>query len=136
MGYGFLQLPNTPGFHQISIQTWRPIESLNSEIQSFYLGGSVRIENPWELSSTYSLDEEGEKSVVNRYGLSTQSGGSVQFQLSVAIQTQDELDKQREAANILIHKQKSELAWRRNEKKAKVIIDRTNAQYQIGNHGY
>ncbi|CAG9336208.1 unnamed protein product [Blepharisma stoltei] len=134
LGYGFFEIPNTPGFHKISLQTWRPIESLRSEIYSFYLGGSVRIENPWELSNTFSFDEEGEKSVVNRYGLSTQSGGSVQFQLSVAIQTQTELEKQREAAKILIHKQQSELVWRRNEKKAKVVVDRTTAQYKIGDY--
>lgn len=127
-GYGFLELPNQSGFHQLSIHTWRPVESLYAEIHSFYLGGSVRVENPWELTETFSYDEQGEKSVINRYGLHTESSGSVQFQLSVAIQTHDEMERQQRLAQDLQLKQKNELAWRQREKKAKLVLDRTSAK--------
>jgi len=120
-GYGFLQMPNTPGFHRVSVRTWRPVESLYAEVHSFYLGGSVRVENPWELSKTFSLDEEGEKSVVNRYGLSTKSGGSVEFQVSVLVQTQEELETQKNRAKALNLKQKAELARRRQQKTSNVL---------------
>lgn len=42
-GYGFVRLPTTMGYHKITVSTWRPRASLESEIHSFFLGGSVRI---------------------------------------------------------------------------------------------
>ena len=78
-GYGFLKIPNTSGFKKIKVRTWRPMESNYNETHSFFLGGSTRIENPWELSDTYVISEEGEKAPVNRFGLLTRGSGSVNF---------------------------------------------------------
>ena len=127
MGYGFLEFPPSPGFHELSVQTWRPIESVQTEIYSFYLGGSVRIENPWELCDSSAPDESGNESVVNRYGLHTRSSGSVQFRFSILTQTLEAREASRQEAQKLNLKQKSELARRRREKRSE-IIERTAKQ--------
>jgi hypothetical protein len=82
-GYGFLKIPNTPGYKEIKVRTWRPMESSHNELHSFFLGGSTRIEDPWELSKTHTINEEGEKAPINRFGLLTRGSGSANFQFSI-----------------------------------------------------
>lgn len=36
--YGFCDIPNTAGFHEITVKTWKPKESNQDKIYSFYLG--------------------------------------------------------------------------------------------------
>jgi hypothetical protein len=50
--YGFIRMPSTSGYHEISVNTWRPRASLNTEIHSYFLGGSVRIQKMEELVRT------------------------------------------------------------------------------------
>ena len=56
-GYGFLRLPFEDGFHEITVQTWKPKGSLNTEVHSFFLGGSVRILRMDELIKSHYLTE-------------------------------------------------------------------------------
>ena len=42
-GYGFVRMPKEAGYHNIEVDCWRPRASLDAEIHSFFLGGSVRI---------------------------------------------------------------------------------------------
>jgi hypothetical protein len=51
-GYSFVRFPTEPGFHEIEVESWRPRASLDSEIHSFFLGGSVRIPKLEELVRT------------------------------------------------------------------------------------
>jgi len=124
-GYGFLQIPNEPGFYRVTVPTYRPIEDLYTEVYSYYLGGSVRIENPWEMSSTFTLDEESEETSINRYGLTTISAGDVVVQFSVVVQTIIEQQRKRKFAADVQLKQKSELAWRQKEKKTQAVMEKT-----------
>ena len=124
-GYGFLQLPTQAGFHQLSVRTYRPLENLYAEVYSFFLGGSVKVENPWDMAQTFTLDEEGQKTNVNRFGLATVSSGKVLFNLSVAIQEHGLMEQARKQAKALNHKQKTELAWRSQEKKAHFVLGQT-----------
>jgi Ciliary basal body-associated, B9 protein len=123
-GYGFLEFPSRPGFYKISVPTCRPIESLYSEVHSFYLGGSVRVEDPWTLSKTFTLDENGENSTINRYGFTTQTGGDVVFQLNVVVQTNEELLRQIEIAGEINRKQKKELKWKQQQRKNIEMLNR------------
>lgn len=36
--YGFCEIPKTPGHHKITIKTWKPKETVQDQINSFYLG--------------------------------------------------------------------------------------------------
>ena len=56
-GYSFVRMPATAGYHEIEVDTWRPRGSLQSEINSFFLGGSIRINKLEEICRTKYLDE-------------------------------------------------------------------------------
>lgn len=124
-GYGFLQLPPQAGYYELSVRTYRPLENLYAEVYSFFLGGSVRVENPWDMAQTFALDEEGQKTNVNRFGLATVSSGKVMFNLSVAVQDHSHMEQARKQVKALNHKQRTELAWRSQEKKANFVLGQT-----------
>lgn len=124
LGYGFLEFPPKAGFYQIKVQTCRPVEDLYSEVHGFYLGGSVRVEDPWLLAESKATDDLGRADSVNRYGFRTMSSGEVLFQLNVVIQTNEELLKQVEIVEAINRKQKKELKWKREQRKTKDIIKR------------
>lgn len=79
-------MPVEPGFHQIEIETWRPRGSLKSEIHSYFLGGSIRVQSIEELVRTKYIDEKGEADVVNRFGLETVDSGKVRINLNMCTQ--------------------------------------------------
>ena len=85
-GYGFVRFPLEPGYHKLEVETWRPRESLESEIHSFFLGGSFRIQKLEELIRTRHLDEQGKADVVNRFGLETENSGKVRVNLNMCWQ--------------------------------------------------
>lgn len=37
VGYGFCEIPKYPGFHELSIKTWKPKETLDEQISAFFL---------------------------------------------------------------------------------------------------
>lgn len=83
-GYSFVRLPQEAGYHKITVETWRPRGSLHSEIHSFFLGGSIRINRLEEIVRTSFLDEQGKCDVVNRFGLETENSGKVTVVLNLA----------------------------------------------------
>lgn len=85
-GYGFVRFPDRPGFHQLEVSTWRPRASLESEIHSFFLGGSVRIQNIEELIRTKFVSSEGIDDIVNRFGLETEDAGWVTVNINICSQ--------------------------------------------------
>ena len=36
--YGFCEIPKNAGYHEITIKTWKPKETIQDHINSFYLG--------------------------------------------------------------------------------------------------
>jgi len=85
-GYGFLRFPSTPGYHQLTVETWRPRASLDTEIHSFFLGGSVRIRKLEELTRTAFVDSKGRNEIVNRFGLETEDAGRVKINMNLSSQ--------------------------------------------------
>mmetsp|Transcript_29901 Transcript_29901/g.21652 ORF Transcript_29901/g.21652 Transcript_29901/m.21652 type:complete len:128 (+) Transcript_29901:454-837(+) len=104
-GYGFLRLPVDPGYHTLEIETWRPRGSLNSEIHSFFLGGSIRIMKLEELIRTKYLDETGQADIVNRFGLETENSGKLTINLNICVQSNQLRKANRMEQNILKEKQ-------------------------------
>lgn len=84
-GYGFVRFPAEPGYHKLEVETWRPRGSLQSEIHSFFLGGSIRIHKLQELIRTKFIDEQGMADVVNRFGLETENSGKIRVNLNMAL---------------------------------------------------
>jgi len=85
-----VRLPATAGYHEIEVDTWRPRGSLQSEINSFFLGGSIRINKLEEICRTKYLDEQGKCDVVNRFGLETENSGKVKLNLNLAFQNEND----------------------------------------------
>ena len=80
----------------MQVSTWRPRASLDSEISSFFLGGSVRVQKIEEIfrASHGILDAASERDIVNRFGLETVDSGRININLNVAHQDL-ELGKER-----------------------------------------
>lgn len=78
-----MRVPQEAGYHQITVECWRPRGSLNSEIHSFFLGGSLRIHKLEEIVRTKYIDEQGKCDIVNRFGLETENSGKVQLNLNL-----------------------------------------------------
>jgi len=85
-GYGFVRFPAEPGYHKLEVETWRPRGGLQSEIHSFFLGGSIRIQKLEELIRTKFIDEQGKADVVNRFGLETENSGKIRVNLNLCMQ--------------------------------------------------
>lgn len=82
-GYGFVKFPLEPGYHTLEVSTWRPRASLETEIHSFFLGGSVRIHKMEELVRTRFIDSNGYDDIVNRFGLETEDAGKVTININI-----------------------------------------------------
>ena len=85
-GYGYLRFPAEQGYHSTSVSTWRPRASLDTEIHSFFLGGSVRIRRLEEIVRTAFMDSNGQCELVNRFGLETEDAGRIKINLNIATQ--------------------------------------------------
>lgn len=92
-GYGFCNVPSTPGHHHISVPTWRPrgrlpkkyiilecavknlmLGSARDRFRQFFLGGSTQLT---EANLVCSSED--------RYQLSTESMGTVLVELAVVL---------------------------------------------------
>jgi hypothetical protein len=86
-GYGFIRFPLEPGYHKLSVDTWRPRGSLTDEIHSFFLGGGIRIQQLEEIVRTKYIDERQECDIVNRFGLETENAGKITVNLNFCYQS-------------------------------------------------
>jgi len=59
---------------------------VESEVHSFFLGGSVRIQKLEELVRTKFIDSNGYDDIVNRFGLETEDSGTVTVNLNICSQ--------------------------------------------------
>lgn len=109
-GYGFARVPDTPGYHQLQVQTWRPRASLQSEIYSFFLGGSVRIQKLEEITRTTHgvLDGSGERDIINRFGMETVDAGTILVNMNVATQDIETRKKNRQVLNVVKNIERTE----------------------------
>jgi Meckel syndrome type 1 protein len=107
-GYGFVRFPDTPGYHQITVNTWRPRASLDTEIHSFFLGGSVRIQKIEELVRTRYVSSDDYDDIVNRFGLETEDAGKVTVNINICSQDQNSRKTRKSEFNLLKEKEKLE----------------------------
>ncbi|XP_061231734.1 tectonic-like complex member MKS1 [Neopsephotus bourkii] len=77
-GYGSLVLPASPGVHNFTIPTWRPVElGTVAELRRFFIGGSPELEDITYVRTPSTF--EGER--LSRFGFRTETTGSVTFRL-------------------------------------------------------
>uniref|UniRef100_A0A8C6NAK3 Uncharacterized protein n=1 Tax=Melopsittacus undulatus TaxID=13146 RepID=A0A8C6NAK3_MELUD len=77
-GYGSLVLPASPGVHNLTIPTWRPVElGTVAELRRFFIGGSPELEDITYVRTPSTF--KGER--LSRFGFRTETTGSVTFRL-------------------------------------------------------
>ncbi|KYO33264.1 tectonic-like complex member MKS1 isoform X1 [Alligator mississippiensis] len=77
-GYGSVILPSAPGFHTLTVPTWRPVElGTVSELKRFFIGGSPELEDMTYVRVPTTF--KGER--LSRFGFRTETTGSVTFRL-------------------------------------------------------
>uniref|UniRef100_A0A8C5LLK5 MKS transition zone complex subunit 1 n=1 Tax=Leptobrachium leishanense TaxID=445787 RepID=A0A8C5LLK5_9ANUR len=88
-GYGSVILPDTPGMHTVTAQTWRPVElGTISELRRFFIGGSPELED-----MTYiRIPGTFQGSRLSRYGFRTETTGTVTFRFHCIHQSRSFLD--------------------------------------------
>jgi len=74
-GYGFCNVPSTPGVHQVDIVTWVPAGTWHERLSRFFLGTKPQLKD----SEVVSVTSPGE----GRFGLKTQSSGIVYVQFEI-----------------------------------------------------
>lgn len=87
-GYSFYELPKTPGHYKEVCESWRPYESLSSQVLSFFVGGALKAREIAEIAATSIRMGEGHETVLNRYTLKTTSSGKINLEMNVCQQTQ------------------------------------------------
>ncbi|CAL1572499.1 unnamed protein product [Knipowitschia caucasica] len=77
-GYGYLLFPAVPGKHRVTCGTWRPLQTATvSALRRFFIGGSPELEEPSYVRVPGTF--KGER--LSRFGFSSESSGSVTFNL-------------------------------------------------------
>ena len=85
-GYGFCEIPRSAGFHQLVVKTWKPALNLHNKIHSFFLGGSIKVKDIEGIAKTeFKMDseEKSKPTILNRFSLSSESGGEVLLRFNV-----------------------------------------------------
>ena len=88
-GYGCLVLPTTAGPRNYTIQTWKPKQHFQSQLTSYFLGGS-----PDLIEFNFNELENVESN--NHYGFQTQTSGSVSFSLNCILRSRLKMLTRRE----------------------------------------
>ncbi|XP_073421852.1 tectonic-like complex member MKS1 isoform X2 [Dendrobates tinctorius] len=89
-GYGSVVLPQTPGMHNITAQTWRPVEQgTESELRRFFIGGSPELEDMTYVRIPGTF--QGER--LSRFGFRTETTGRVVFRFHSIHQSRSFLDR-------------------------------------------
>lgn len=82
-GYGFLQLPRQPGYHDVLVQTYAPQTSLYQKIHQFFLGGTQKIKDMKKIVETSFVNDQQIETVVNHYNLKAESKGQIKLSLNL-----------------------------------------------------
>ncbi|XP_018898557.2 B9 domain-containing protein 2 [Bemisia tabaci] len=73
-GYGFCNIPTSPGTHLIDCPTWRPVGGIRDQITQYFLGGGAQLRMPDVVYT--GLD---------RYKLQTEAMGIVHIELGLVL---------------------------------------------------
>jgi len=104
-GYGFLEVPKFAGFHEITVQTWKPHASLDARIHSFFLGGSIKVKELKEIADTQFKLDTNQDTILNRFGVTSESSGSIKVHVNVSTQSEELLQQYKRDYQELKHKE-------------------------------
>ncbi|EDV29916.1 B9 domain-containing protein 2 [Trichoplax sp. H2] len=73
-GYGFCNLPTSPGTHDVECVTWRPTGTFQDQLRQVFVGGGMEIKDP---SAIYTSTD--------RCNLHTEAMGTIRLQLGIIL---------------------------------------------------
>lgn len=79
-GYGYFNLPDQSGMHDVEIKTWRPRASISSNMSDFFLGSAARLRDDSFVESATRTSKS-----INKFGLLTESSGKVRIKVQVLV---------------------------------------------------
>lgn len=89
-GYGCITIPPNPGTHTFEVNMWRPLgRSSYDDMRRFFIGGSPELEDP----SYVSVPPTHDGKVLSRFGLKTETTGSVTVKLNLMQQSRAFMDQ-------------------------------------------
>ncbi len=77
-GYGYVPLPEEPGFKDVSVATWKPVGSRVSRLRELFCGGSPALKYP-----IFAEIPNKTAPSLSRFGVLTEGAGSVRFRINV-----------------------------------------------------
>lgn len=77
-GYSTVELPSTSGFHELTVQTWKPVGSVTSQVQNFFIGGSNQLLDHQKIALS-GLDS----SFASKFGFKTETSGSIRLRVNI-----------------------------------------------------
>ncbi|XP_063966049.1 tectonic-like complex member MKS1 isoform X2 [Lytechinus pictus] len=96
-GYGCITLPPNPGTYSFDVNMWRPLgRSSYDEMRRFFIGGSPELED----SSYVSVPLTHDGKVLSRFGLMTETTGSVTVKLNLMQQSRAFMDQTSKRKNV------------------------------------
>ncbi|KAJ3071625.1 Pleiotropic negative transcriptional regulator [Podochytrium sp. JEL0797] len=79
VGYGYADLPKSPGCYDLKITTWKPLVSPSSQLKSSLVGGSAELD---DLTYNYiPFGHKGPKLI--KYGFQTETSGTINFKMNL-----------------------------------------------------
>ncbi|KAF0974031.1 hypothetical protein FDP41_006962 [Naegleria fowleri] len=85
-GYGFVSIPSTPGYHQLTVQTWKPAGSIRNNLRSRFVGGSTELRDLSYAAIPNGFDQH----FLNKFGFCTETSGSISLSLNIVLHGHDE----------------------------------------------
>ena len=80
-GYGYAHLSDKAmGLTDVVVDTWRPVGSISSKVNDFFLGDSVRLKDHTFVDTISKISP-----AVNKFGVLTESSGSVRLRYQVIV---------------------------------------------------
>ena len=84
-GYGFIDLPPSPGSCRSIVKCWKPIHSVRENLREYFLGMSSILEDP----TFVAIPDGFNRPFINKFGFHTHSTGEVEVRWNCAIQSTD-----------------------------------------------
>ncbi|KAJ3249242.1 Pleiotropic negative transcriptional regulator [Chytriomyces hyalinus] len=82
LGYGYVDVPRSPGCYDLSVPTWKPVTSPYAQMKSLLVGGSAELDD-----ITYDAVPFGHTGPkLNKYGFQTETSGSIRVKLNLTHQ--------------------------------------------------
>lgn len=79
-----MDFPRSSGTHLIEIHTWKPVNTIEDEMKSFFIGGTGYIQDINYIANNYY---DKDSNPLNRHGMQSESSGTITVQFTSIIQT-------------------------------------------------